>query len=263
LLLSCRLQNKLQNRLQKRLQKINKSQHCIFHQEYTSEIFALQLQKTFVALNIFHVAIDNVQFRWAFEMTQSSITLSHRIKLMISFKNQATVVRVNILKNLSTNFKIFISLDEWSSSNRLSFLIIMKFYYIEFWKYWKVLLSFKQIKDKHIESNLSSITEWILQELDIQDWVTTVITNNVSNNDVMMTALDETLQTFSATSHLSCLAHVIQLAVKQLLKSLTLSFKNENEKEYWILKISLQSMFIQESLFRTLFKIINNFYLLC
>jgi len=54
------LQNRLQNRLQKRLQKINKSQHHAFHQEYTSEVFALQLQKTFVTLNISHVAIDNV-----------------------------------------------------------------------------------------------------------------------------------------------------------------------------------------------------------
>ena len=205
MLLSCRLQNKLQ----KILQKINKSQHCIFHQEYTSEVFALQLQKTFVALNIFHVTVDNVQFRWAFEMTRSSITLLHRIKLTISLKNRATVVWVNLLKNLSTNSKIFISLDEWSSSNKLSFLVIMRFYYTEFWKYWKVLLSFEQIEDKHIKSNLSSITEWILQELDIQDWVMTVITDNVSNNNVMMTALDETLQTFSATSHLSCLAHVI------------------------------------------------------
>ncbi len=155
MLLSCRLQNKLQ----KILQKINKSQHCIFHQEYTSEVFALQLQKTFIALNISHVAIDNVQFQWAFEMTQLSITLLHRIKLMISFKNQATVVWVNILKNLLMNSKIFINLDEWSSSNKLSFLVIMKFYYIEFWKYRKILLSFEQIKDKHIKSNLSSITE--------------------------------------------------------------------------------------------------------
>ena len=94
------------------------------------------------------------------------------------------------------------------------------------------MLSFEQIEDKHIESNLSSITEQILQELDIQDRVMTVITDNVSNNDVMMTALDETLQTFSTISHLSCLAHVIQLTVKQLLKSLTLSLENENEKEY-------------------------------
>ena len=60
----------------------------------------------------------------------------------------------------------------------------------------------------------------------------TVITDNVSNNDIMMTALNETLQTFSATSHLSCLAHVIQLAVKQLLKSLMLNSENENEKKY-------------------------------
>ncbi len=232
MLLSCRLQNELQNRLQKRLQKINKSQHHAFHQEYTSKVFVLQLQKTFVALNIFHVAIDNVQFQRAFKMIWSSITLSHRIKLMIFFKNWATIVQVNLLKNLSTNFKIFISLDEWSNSNRLSFLIIMRFYYIKFWEYQKILLSFEQIEDKHIESNLSSITEWILQELDIQDRVMTVITDNVSNNNVMMTALDETLQTFSAILHLLCLAHVIQLTVKQLLKSLTLSLKNENEKEY-------------------------------
>jgi len=71
-----------------------------------------------------------------------------------------------------------------------------------------------------------------LQELDIQDWVMTVITDNVNNNDVMMTALNETLQMFSATLHLSCLTHVIQLAVKQLFKLLMLSFKNENEKKY-------------------------------
>ncbi len=139
----------------------------------------------------------------------------------------------------------------------------MRFYYTEFWEYRKVLLNFEQIEDKHTDSNLSSITEWILQELDIQDRVMTIIMNNVSNNNVMMTTLDETLQTFSATSHLSCLAHVIQLTVKQLLTSLMLSSENENEKKYWILKISLQSMSVQESLFRTLFKIINNFYLSC
>ena len=60
----------------------------------------------------------------------------------------------------------------------------------------------------------------------------TVIINNVSNNDVMMMTLNKTLQTFSATSHLSCLAYVIQLAVKQLLKLLMLSSENENEKKY-------------------------------
>ncbi len=60
----------------------------------------------------------------------------------------------------------------------------------------------------------------------------TVITDNVSNNDVMMIALNETLQTFSTISHLSCLTYVIQLAVKQLFKSLMLSLKNENEKKY-------------------------------
>ena len=71
-----------------------------------------------------------------------------------------------------------------------------------------------------------------MQELDIQDRVMTVITDNVSNNDVMMIALNETLQTFSATLYLSCLTHVIQLAVKQLFKLLTLSLENENEKKY-------------------------------
>ncbi len=165
-------------------------------------------------------------------MTWLSITLSHRIKLMIFLKNQVTVVQVNILKNLSTNSKIFSSLNKWTSSNKLSFLVIMRFYYIEFWKYHKVLLNFEQIEDKHINSNLSSIIEWILQELDIQDRVMTIIMNNVSNNNVIMMTLNETLQTFSVTSYLSCLAHVIQLTVKQLLKLLMLSSKNENEKKY-------------------------------
>ncbi len=107
------------------------------------------------------------------------------------------------------NSKIFINLNEWTRFNKLSFLVIMRFYYTEFWKYHKVLLSFEQIEDKHTDSNLSSITEWILQELDIQDWVMTTIMNNVSNNDIMMMILNETLQTFSVTSHLSCLTYII------------------------------------------------------
>ncbi len=41
------------------------------------------------------------------------------------------------------NSKIFISLDEWSSFNKLSFLVIMRFYYIDFWEYQKVLLNFE------------------------------------------------------------------------------------------------------------------------
>jgi len=60
----------------------------------------------------------------------------------------------------------------------------------------------------------------------------TIIMNNISNNDVMMMTLNETLQMFLTTLHLLCLAHVIQLAVKQLLKSLMLSSKNKNEKKY-------------------------------
>jgi len=60
----------------------------------------------------------------------------------------------------------------------------------------------------------------------------TIITDNVSNNNVMIMTLNKTLQTFLTTSHLSCLAHVIQLAVKQLLKMLILNSKNENEKKY-------------------------------
>ncbi len=60
----------------------------------------------------------------------------------------------------------------------------------------------------------------------------TVITDNISNNNVMMIALNKTLQMFLVISHLSCLTYVIQLAVKQLFKLLMLSFKNENEKEY-------------------------------
>ena len=92
------------------------------------------------------------------------------------------------------------------------------------------MLNFEQITDKHTDSNLSSITKRILQEHDVQDRVMTIIIDNVSNNDVMMMILDKALQTFSVISHLSCLAHVIQLAVKQLLKTLVLSSENKDEK---------------------------------
>ncbi len=94
-----------------------------------------------------------------------------------------------ILKNLMTNWEFFIKIsfvvDDWNSSNKLSFLDMNCYYIDKNWKYQKKLVEFELLSDNHDNQNLKEIMKRIILKQNLKTHFLTIIINNVSNNSTM------------------------------------------------------------------------------
>ena len=115
-----------------------------------------------------------------------------------------------------------ITLDAWSSSTRIPFLGITG-HYIEksSWQFRSVLLGFERLRGSHTADALSRVTFSVLQRFQLTHHIRAITTDNASTNTKMMRLLEKTLPEFHAKeNHIRCMAHIINLAVQELLSHL-------------------------------------------
>jgi hypothetical protein len=105
------------------------------------------------------------------------------------------------------------------------------------WSYREVLLGFEHIHGSHTGSNLGETVFEILQEHSITDRVLSITTDNASNNNTMMISIQDTIQSHGLTNasvfRIPCLAHVIQLSLKQLLGKMKVDPINQEVESEW------------------------------
>ena len=141
---------------------------------------------------------------------------------------------------LPEHAKISIALDCWTSPFQQAFMAITGYFIDAEWVYREVLLGFKPLHSSHTGANLSAILMETLTEHGIKDRVFGITTDNASNNETLVKALQQSLQqepSASATGfnviRVPCLAHVIQLSLNQLLHRLKARPKNEQAETVW------------------------------
>jgi hypothetical protein len=105
------------------------------------------------------------------------------------------------------------------------------------WNYREVLLGFEHIHGSHTGSNLSETVFQILQEHGITDRISSITTDNASNNNTMMISIQDIIQSQGLTNtsvfRIPCLAHVIQLSLKQLLGKMKVDPVNQEVESEW------------------------------
>lgn len=106
------------------------------------------------------------------------------------------------------------------------------------WQYQEVLLGFEPLSGSHSGVNLSDVVLKLLRQHNITDRVLAVTTDNASNNNTLMSSIQESLQSFelnngSTIVRVPCIAHVIQLSLNDLLGRLKAIPKNENVEMDW------------------------------
>ena len=208
-----------------------------------------------IACNLSINTIEFLQLRRIFQMLKLDVTLSHRTKLATIIDERAVNVKAKLLHNFSSNAKVFISLNEWTSSNHKVFMTIMIFYFTEFWSYRRVLLIFEELKEVHSDQNLIKVVNRVLQKYDLHNRLIAITIDNASNNESMIKHIEEATSEFKNISRISCLIHVIQLTVKSLLKTLIILSSNEIEKSIWERSKSLREFSKISRFDRTLYKI--------
>lgn len=108
----------------------------------------------------------------------------------------------------------------------------------EDWNYREILLGFEPLHGTHTGVNLSSVLLDLLRKHRIQDRVLTITTDNVSNNSTLVESIQDSLQSLELPNqtpiiHIPCMAHVIQLSLKELLGRMEANPRNEREEMEW------------------------------
>ena len=107
------------------------------------------------------------------------------------------------------------------------------------WNYREMLLSFEPLHGPHTGINLSDVLHQLLKERKLLDRIFSVTTDNATNNETLIRALQEKLISTGAIGsresivRVPCMAHVIQLCLKQLLGHIRAAPKNKEVKTFW------------------------------
>jgi hypothetical protein len=181
---------------------------------------------------------------------QKFIRISRAISTLPEFPTGRTVQRwlhsrtkekqQQLLQTLPLNAKISIALDCWTSPFQQAFIAVTGYFIDQNWNYREILLGFEPLHGTHSGVNLSAVLLDLFQQHNIINRVLAITTDNASNNNTLISSIQESAQTVQLLNldnnttiiRVPCIAHVIQLSLKQLLGQIKANPENETT-EMW------------------------------
>ncbi|KAJ5355238.1 uncharacterized protein N7496_000165 [Penicillium cataractarum] len=143
-----------------------------------------------------------------------------------------------LLQKLPNSAKLSIALDCWTSPFRQAFMAITGYFIDQEWNYRELLLGFEPLQGSHTGAYLSTVLLDLLEKHRITERVLTITTDNASNNGTLLGSLQEVVESLQLPSsipviRIPCIAHVIQLSLKELLGQMDANPGNEREEIEW------------------------------
>lgn len=143
-----------------------------------------------------------------------------------------------VLTRLPPNAKVSVALDCWTSPFTQAFMAITGYFLDQNWNYHEVLLGFEPIHGSHTGANLSTILLEQLHEHQIANRVLAVTTDNASNNSTLIESVQESIESLELPNQtpiirIPCLAHVIQLSLRDLLGLMKADPTNDTIDRQW------------------------------
>ena len=171
------------------------------------------------------------------QLAQSKIDIPSARSLRRCLDTTVQEQQQSVLSKLQEGSRLSIALDCWTSPFSQAFIAITGYFLDQEWNYREVLLGFEHLHGSHTGGHLSETVFQILQEHGIADRVLSITTDNASNNNTMMTSIQETIQSYGLSNtsifRIPCIAHVIQLSLKQLLGKIKANPVNKEAESEW------------------------------
>ena len=203
---------------------------------YTKEVFEQQIISALIFMNASFWAIEKKQLHITLTMLQNNIQIFCHDKIQNLITDQYHKVMSAIQKSfVNTDSKMSLTLNCWSH-NWLLFLAVTVYYIDNNWNYCKALLRFEHVNRPHTEATLTDHVVKILETFKIKNKLFAITTDNAFNNIIMCTHLklilhgEHEIDWDNAKTTIPCITHVLTLAVKALLKSLSVNVRND----HWI-----------------------------
>jgi hypothetical protein len=202
-------------------------------------------QKLAQLLTVSHLPflfLEHVEFRDLISYARLAPSMPEIPSAKVMRRQLRDLVRANqqsTLHKLPPGAKISLALDCWTSPFRQPFMAITGYFLDQSWEYHEVLLGFEPLHGSHSGANLSEVLFQLLQEHRITDRVLAVTTDNASNNMTLMAGVHEAIESLQQSSNdvviirVPCIAHVIQLSLKDLLGKMKAAPKNDTAEQAW------------------------------
>lgn len=170
----------------------------------------------FLAKKDFAELIELAQLAPSTPQLLNPVTARRRLQSMVKEGQE------RVLLDLPPTAKLSIALDCWTSPFQQAFMAITGYFIDKDWKYRETLLGFEPLHGAHSGVNLSTILMELLQKYDIVKRVLAITTDNASNNNTLIENIQEPIQSLRLPNQalivrIPCLAHVIQLSLRDLL----------------------------------------------
>ena len=180
----------------------------------------------------FHRLIDLARVAPSRPEFPSARTARRRLENIVKQKQEG------ILQKLPPSAKLSIALDCWTSPFQQAFMAITGYFIDDEWNYREVLLGFEPLYRSHTGANLSEILFDLLQRHQITKKVLAITTDNASNNETLMTNLLDLIESSelgekATIVRIPCIAHIIQLSLKELLGEIKAEPKNDTIQMEW------------------------------
>ncbi|KAI3052386.1 hypothetical protein CBS147353_11550 [Aspergillus niger] len=185
-----------------------------------------QLLKTVTCLRLPFQIVEDTEFQRLLNLVRSgpqgvelpsAKTLRRRLR-------EAVVTQQEIqLRDLPEDAKVSLALNCWTSPFQQAFMAITVYFIDKEWKHRELLLGFEPLHGPHSRVNLSDVLLQLLRERHLLSRIFSVTTDNATNNETLVRALQETLLSTGAICsrdsiiRAPCMAHVIQPCLKRLL----------------------------------------------
>lgn len=210
-------------------------------QAVSREQWEVELITTITILRLPFQIVEHPQFQKLFRLTQSAPSLLAFLSAKTAQRRLRSIIKERqqyLLQTVPADAKISIALDCWTSPFQQAFIAVTSYFIDQDWNYREVLLGFEPLHGAHSGTNLSTILLELFQQYQIIDRVLAITTDNTSNNNTLMSSIQESSQLLelganTAIIRVPCIAHVIQLSLKQLLGHMKAKPKNETTEMEW------------------------------
>ncbi|KAJ6001200.1 hypothetical protein N7481_001609 [Penicillium waksmanii] len=193
------------------------------------------LLRWFIKDKVAFTTIESPSFRQIFTDLGHDAALFSRHTLKRRIEAEFQRQRLQLKTELALTCRsIALSLDVWTSKNNISIIAIIGHWLTPEFTYKQKALEFAELDGAHSGENLAHAVFNMLLELDLQTKLLTITGDNASNNEAMVSLLYDLLppgsQFHGLGSYIRCLAHILNLIVKDILHVLDSGTAQEASK---------------------------------
>ena len=142
-------------------------------------------------------------------------------------------IHAKIKQDLKESRQIFIALNAWSSSQKVTYLKVLIYWMNVTFQYHEHFIEFTSFQVKHTDHHLMQKLFKILNTYNIKNKLFDVVINNASNNDTLKKKLERALSRCNiswdrAQNLISCMTHIINLMTQEFIRVIESKTLNDN-----------------------------------